>query len=41
MSCFWYSVYKDLIISTIVDFIILFFVCFVYKDLIISTIVDL
>ena len=34
-------VYKDLIISTIVDFIILFFVCFVYKDLIISTIVDL
>ena len=36
------TVYKDLIISTIVDYIL--FICFivtVYKDLIISTIVDL
>ena len=39
---FLLSVYKDLIISTIVDLCILYYnILSVYKDLIISTIVDM
>ena len=35
------AVYKDLIISTIVDVVLLGLTLLVYKDLIISTIVDI